>query len=173
MGSVLKIYKKYEVYIVDRETREPVMALAEPAKRGDLVGLKGKGWHFNGSDIFRSVEIVYKVTLGGHLQGLIAFSEDPDKQAVYAINVEVAPHNLGSKSQGYIVGPTLFALAAQHSIEWDWDGYVFFEAKTKLIPYYAAKLDAKLTMPPKGMSLDEVQAGLLVDRYIVKEVVKC
>lgn len=169
----MKTYQKYEVYIIDREMHENVLALAEPAKRSDLVGLKGKGWHFNWSDIFRSAGIVYKITLGGYLQGLIAFAEDPDKQAVHAINAEVAPHNLGSKSQGYVVGPTLFALAAKHSIEWGWDGYVFFEAKTRLIPYYTANLGAKLTMPPKGMSLDEVQARALVDRYIVKEAVKC
>lgn len=50
---------------------------------------------------------------------------------------------------------------------------VIFEAKTRLIAYYAAKLGAKLTMPPKGMSLDEVQANALADRYIVKEAVKC
>ena len=141
-------------------------------KRGDLVGLKGKGWHFNWSDIFRSAEIVYKITLGGHLQGLIAFSEDPDKQAVHAINAKVAPHNLGSKSQGYVVGSTLFALAAKHSVDWGWDGYVFLEAKPRLIPYYAAKLGARLTMPPKGMSFDEVQASALVDRYIVKEAIQ-
>ena len=169
----MNTYKKYEVYIIDRETHETALALAEPAKRGELVGLKGKGWNFNWSDIFRSAEIIYKITMGGHIQGLIAFSEDTDKQAVHAVNAEVAPHNLGSKSLGYVVGPALFALAAKHSIEWDWDGYVFFEAKTRLIPYYIAKLGAKLTMPPKGMSLNEVQAHVLVDRYIVREAVKC
>ena len=169
----MRTYKKYEVYIIDRETRENILATAEPAMRGDLIGLKGKRWHFNWSDIFRSSEIVYKITLGGQIQGLIAFSEDPDKQAVQAVNVEVAPHNFGSKSQGYAVGSTLFALAAKHSIGWGWDGYVFLEAKTKLIPYYAAKLGARLTMPPKGMSLDEIQASALVDRYIVKEAIKC
>ena len=88
-----------------------------------MIGLKGKGWNFNWSDISRSAEIVYKITLGENLQGLIAFFEDPDKQAIHAINAEVAPYNLGSKSQGYVVGPTLFALVAK---------------------------GARLTMPPKG-----------------------
>ena len=169
----MKTYNNYEVYIINRRTRENILALAEPANKSDLIGLKGKGWNFNWSDIFRSAEIVYKITLGGNLQGLIAFFEDPDKQAVHAINAEVAPFNLGSKSQGYVVGPTLFALVAKHSIDRGWGGYVFLEAKTRLIPYYTEKLGARLTMPPKGMSLDEDQANALVDRYIVKEAIKC
>ena len=33
----MKTYQKYEVYIIDREMHENVLALAEPAKRSDLV----------------------------------------------------------------------------------------------------------------------------------------
>ena len=52
--------------------------------------------------------------------GANCFFEDPAKQAVHSISAEVAPHNPGSKSQGYVVGSTLFALAAKHSINWGW-----------------------------------------------------
>jgi hypothetical protein len=158
--------RAYAVYIIDRETDLPVIAKAEPAKRADLIGLRGQKWAFNWSDIYRGVEVVYKITLGGQLQGLVGLFEDTEKQAVYVVNAEVAPHNRGSQSKGYLVGPTLFALAAQCSFEWGQEGYVFLEAKTQLIPYYRTKLGARLTMPPKGMSIDTVTSTQLVQTYV-------
>lgn len=166
----MRSYKKFEVYIIDRETGEPVVALAEPASRADLVGLRGRKWNFNWTDIARGVDVVYKITLGGQLQGLIGFFDDRDKRAAYVVDVETAPHNRGSKSQGYIVGPALFAVAASCSIDWGHDGYLFFEAKTRLIPYYRAKIGADLTMPPKGMSINDANAVKLIQDYIKEAI---
>lgn len=168
----MRFYRNYNVYIINRLTGSPVLALAQPARRSDLIGLRGKGWAFNWADIFRAVEVVYKITFDGQLQGLIGFFEDLDKQAIYAVNAETAPINRGSQSKAFLVGSTLFAIAAQCSLEWGQDGYVFLEAKTKLIPYYTTKIGAKLTMPPKGMSIDEDSAQILIRNYIAEEAIK-
>lgn len=119
----------FEVYIIDRKTENEIIANAEPAKRSDLTGLRKNGWEFNFSLLSREGYTVYKVVYNDVLQGLVAFYNDDDIQAVKIVNVEVAPHNKGHQSEYYIVGSTLFAIAAKYSFECGQDGYFIFRGE--------------------------------------------
>jgi len=153
-------------FIIDRVTQQPLVALAEPAKITDLTGLRRNGWNFNFRSLFIAGCTVYKVTYEGSLQGLVAFYNDIDLQAVKVVNAEVAPHNIGSISKSYIVGPTLFAIAAQYSFNCGQEGFIFLDAKTNLIECYHRKIGARLTMPPLGMGIFPEQSRILIKRYI-------
>ena len=157
----------FEVYIIDRHTKERCIAIAELARRKDLIGLRKNGWKFNFLSLFSQGFCVYKVVYNDVLQGLIAFYDDRDMQAVKIVNVEVAPHNRGNKSEYYIVGSTLFAIAAKYSFECGQEGYLFLEAKTRLIAYYRNTLGARLIMPPLGMGIFPNQSNILISKYVV------
>lgn len=77
--DVINLNETFEVYIIDRHTRDKIAAVAEPARRADTVGLKGRGWNFKWKELFTPNNIVYKDILDSVLQGLIAFHDDTDK----------------------------------------------------------------------------------------------
>lgn len=85
---------------------------------------------------------VYKMTISGYdeIQGAIALENREDHVFVHLI--ESAPHNRFSKVFDY-VGEHLIAFACKRSIELGHDGYIAFQAKTRLVPYYEKNMDAQ------------------------------
>ena len=165
MATILKY--PFTVYVVERKTLQLFEAKAEPVKKSDLIGLKGKGWNFTWTQIYGQCEWVYAIIIENTIQGLIGFSNTPDMQGViYIANIEVAPHNLGKTKGKYIIGPTLFSIACKYSVECGLEGYVFFWAKTKLINHYEKTLGAIISMPPDGMAIEEEEANILINKYI-------
>ena len=72
--------------------------------------------------------------------------------------------NFGGKKEYNGVGAHLFAEAVKVSYEAGYDGYVFFDAKTKLIDYYESELGAVRISTPR-MYIGGRASRRLHDRY--------
>lgn len=159
----------FKVYIVNRSSQLPVIVLAEPATKSDLtlVSRKNRGWHFNWLEIGSQVGmIVYKITYQKQIQGLVAFSRPPREDGVVPVtNFEAAPSNFGH-SGGFGVGPTLAAIVCGSSVAWGFDGFIAFQAKTKLVEHYRKHFRARVVYGD-NMVVDDNAAKTLIERYIV------
>ena len=99
------------------------------------------GWHINWNEIPKDVE-VYALALkdNNEIQGLIGIRNDKDSHAAYLHWACTAPHNnkhkFGSKKyEG--VGGHLFAIAADKSIQWGYEGAMHgFAANETLLNHY-------------------------------------
>src|SRR5258708_18811014 len=99
--------------------------------------LKKDGWNFNWREELRDPEReVYKLIIKGEdaIQGLISIVRKDN--FIEMPLIEVAPHNLGRGKKYYGVPGNLVAFVCMLSFEMGFEGYVGFEAKTKLIQHY-------------------------------------
>lgn len=156
--------------LVDADTGKIVETSYYKVDKKELHGLKSKGWLFNWLDSSLKDDDIFKLVVNGQSepQGLIALKCENRSNAVYVHLAESAPHNRGTDKKYKGVGGHLFAIAAQHSLEKGFGGFVFFDAKNKeLVEHYTNTLSAQLLgMPhPYRMILDEYAAKKLLDTY--------
>lgn len=108
---------------------------------------KSNGWHIDWNKIPSNIE-VYALALkeNNEIQGLIGIVADNDARAVYIHWACVAPHNnkWEFQKQKYAgVGGHLFAIAADKSIQYGFDGVIYgFAANQKLLKHYIEKFNA-------------------------------
>ena len=102
---------------------------------------KENGWKINWNEIPSQVE-VYALALkeNNAIQGLVAIRNDYDSKAVYLHWACSAPwnnkHDFGEQKYSG-VGGHLFAIAADKSISWGYDGVMHgFAANSKLLEHY-------------------------------------
>lgn len=116
--------------------------------RRELKGFNKKtGWYINWSKIPQNVE-VYAVVLKGtqDIQGLVALKNDVSAQACYIHWACVSPSNNNwenhhRKYKG--VGGHLFAIAANKSMEWGYDGFIHAIAMDKeILTHYVTEYGA-------------------------------
>ncbi|MCL2254498.1 MAG: hypothetical protein FWC09_08650 [Lachnospiraceae bacterium] len=106
------------------------------------------GWHINWNKIPINVE-VYALALkdNNEIQGLIGIRDDKDSNAAYLHWACTAPHNNihDTGRQKYMgVGGHLFAIAADKSIQWGYEGVLHgFAANEKLLNHYREKFHAE------------------------------
>ncbi|MFA6245465.1 MAG: hypothetical protein WC615_00900 [Mucilaginibacter sp.] len=128
--------------VANGESFETDMSLAK-SEDIKLVTKKG-GWHFSWRAEFKQTDReVYKLTLADEpeiLQGLISLS-DMDGY-VYVHLAESAPINFGADKKHEGVGGNLFAYACKRSWDAGNEGFISFQAKTKLISHYEQVLGA-------------------------------
>jgi len=106
--------------------------------------IKKNGWHFAWKAEFNQDDrIVYKLTRDDEpeiIQGLISFSEMTGY--IYVHLAESAPINFGLNKKHEGVGGNLFAYACKRSWDAGNEGFISFQAKTKLISHYEKVLGA-------------------------------
>lgn len=116
-----------------------------PITKEDLKFVKkGNGWQFDWKFEFdQSDRCVYKLTIKGNeniIQGLISFSDEQDHLFINLI--ESAPFNKG-KDKIYVgVAGNLFAFLCKQSWDRNYEGFVSFISKTRLIEHYEKTLGA-------------------------------
>ncbi len=158
----------FKVLIINRVTQLSVIAFAEPATKYDLINVsrKGRGWHFNWLEIGNQREmIVYKITYRRQIQGLVAFFRPSREDGVVPVtNFEAAPRNFGH-SGVFGVGPTLAAIVCRRSVDWGFDGFIAFKAKTRLVEHYRKHFGAKVVFGD-NMVVDEYAAKKLIEKFI-------
>ena len=101
----------------------------------------GNGWHINWNEIPSDIE-VYALALkdNNEIQGLVGIKNDVNSHAAYIHWACTSPqnnkHDYGK--QKYIgVGGHLFAIAADKSIQWGYDGAMHgFAANQELLKHY-------------------------------------
>ena len=105
------------------------------------------GWGINWIKTPKEVE-VFALALKGNneIQGLVGVRNDVDAQAAYIHWACTAPHNNKglAKVQKYIgVGGHLFAIAADRSFAWGYDGFIYgFALNKELLNHYIDVLGA-------------------------------
>ena len=133
---------------------------------------KNNGWHINWNEIPKNVE-VYALALkdDNTIQGLVGIRNDKDSNAVYLHWACTAPHNNKHEYgvQKYIgVGGHLFAIAADKSIEWGYEGAIHgFAANEILLNHYIDVFHAEYLgmLHQYQFFIDEEQAKALLEVY--------
>lgn len=130
------------------------------------------GWHINWNEIPKNVE-VFALALKdtNEIQGLIALRNDKESHAVYLHWACTAPwnndHEYGSKRYDG-VGGHLFAIAADKSMQWGYDGAMHgFAANADLLKHYIEKFGAEYLgmLHVYQFFIDEIAARKLLEVY--------
>jgi hypothetical protein len=127
---------------------------------------KKNGWSFNWKIEFdNNVKEVYKLTISNNpniIQGLLSLTIETDH--VFMDLVESAPFNIGKNKLYEGVAGNLVAYACKVSFQKGFDGFVAFDAKTKLIKHYEKTLGA-YTLGGQRMIIPTKPAQILIDKY--------
>ncbi|PSR57471.1 hypothetical protein AHMF7605_27045 [Adhaeribacter arboris] len=127
---------------------------------------KKNGWAFNWKAEFTlNDREVYKLTIVNNptiIQGLVSLTIKPDH--VFLNLLESAPFNIGQNKVYAGVPGNLVAFACKLSFGRGGDGFVSFQAKTKLIDHYVKTLGA-LHAGGHLMVIDALAAQKLIDKY--------
>ena len=127
---------------------------------------KKNGWTFNWKSEFNNiVKEVYKLTISNNpniIQGMISLTIETDH--VFMSLVESAPFNLGKNKLYEGVAGNLVAYACKVSFQKGFEGFVAFDAKTKLIQHYEKTLGA-YTLGGQRMIIPTKPAQILIDKY--------
>ena len=106
--------------------------------------------------------------------GLIGLTDDKSNKAVYVDLIESSPannpknKNFKGKKEYLGLGGRLLAEAVKESYEKGYDGFIYFDAKTKLIEYYKKEFGAKL-IGSQRMAIFEEEAKKLYEKYFRKK----
>jgi hypothetical protein len=124
------------------------------------------GWAFNWkTELDDNTREVYKLTINNNpniIQGILSLTIEPDH--VYMNLLESAPFNRGKTKLYEGVAGNLVAYACKVSFQNDFDGYLSFTAKTRLIDHYIKTLDA-YHFGGHLMIINTSAANNLIDKY--------
>lgn len=127
---------------------------------------KTKGWNFNWrTELAQNDREIYKLTIISNphiIQGLVSLTIKPDH--VYLNLLENASFNVGKDKLYEGVAGNLVAFACKLSFQRGGQGFVSFQAKTKLIDHYVKTLGA-YHFGGHLMVIDSIAAQKLMDRY--------
>ena len=127
---------------------------------------KKNGWNFNWKSEFdNNAKEVYKLTISNNptiIQGIICLTIETDH--VFMDLVESAPFNIGKNKLYEGVSGNLVAFACKVSFQKGFEGFVAFDAKTKLIQHYEKLLGA-YTLGGQRMIIPTKPAQILIDKY--------
>ena len=127
---------------------------------------KKNDWSFNWALEFNSnVKEVYKLTIVNNtniIQGLLSITIETDH--VFMNLVESAPFNIGTNKLSEGVAGNLVAYACKVSFQKGFDGFVAFDAKTKLIRHYENTLGAYY-FGGQRMIIPTESAQILINKY--------
>ena len=159
-----------EIKLLEMKSQKEIDAKIERAKLKDMP-TKKDGWQFTWRTLYKTEGAkFYKISLMANerqIEGMLMLSVMYDEM-LYMNNIEVAPHNLGSKGRYDNVAGSLIAYGCLKSFELGkntYKGYLTFESKTKLIPLYQKKYGARLAMGQRMFIEPEV--GLeLIEKYL-------
>lgn len=133
---------------------------------------KKNGWYVNWETLADENEIYALVVEGSvDIQGLVAIAKDQDMKAVYITWMCTSPDNnkLLSDNVKYLgVGGHLFAIAAQKSVEYGYDGFMYgFAADQKLLDHYIKAFDGEYIgmLHPYQFAIDERSATTIMEVY--------
>ena len=127
---------------------------------------KKNGWNFERkTELNDDAKELYKLVIVGSpniIQGLVSLSIEADHILMNLL--ESAPYNIGSNKLYEGVAGNLVAYACKVSFQRQFDGYVAFTAKTKLIDHYQKTLGAYI-LSGQRMIIPTDAAKTLVEKY--------
>lgn len=138
-------------------------------KIDDTKKLSKKEWTFDWkAESLESERMIYKLVLKaeeGTIQGLMCLEDKKDH--IFMHLLESAKINKGRQKKYCGVAGNLVAFACKLSIEKGYEGFVAFDAKTKLIEHYEKTLGAKHQYGTR-MFISTTPALNLVEHYFLK-----
>lgn len=133
---------------------------------------KKNGWYINWETLVDENEIYALVVEGSvDIQGLVALAKDVDTQAIYIAWMCTSPENNPVISEGVRytgVGGHLFAIAAQKSVDYGFNGFIHgFAANKELLEHYINVFNAELIgmLHPYQFAIDETNAAKIMEVY--------
>lgn len=132
-------------------------------QKAELKNLR-KGWKFDWKKE-ASTGNIYKLVIRHSpevIQGLVSISDKGDH--IFMNLIETARHNFGKNKIYEGVAGNLVAFACRLSSNKGYEGFVVFEAKTKLIEHYKLSLKAQL-ITNNRMVIGKTAALFLIDKY--------
>jgi hypothetical protein len=157
-----KAYKLYNAIILNI-TRRKEDVFATPVKTSEIRKHQHQ-FKFDFASVSRNY-VVYKIHLENQpdiIQGLVAFKSQ--KGFLDCVNMEINGFNKHGIALYAGVGKSMVALCCKISMDIGLEGYISFEAKNRLIPYYQ-RLGAQRIGGSKRMFIDEIAARKLVNLY--------
>lgn len=159
-----------EVELLNTHTNQPAPGMILLANKQDMPP-KRAGWKFSWKKLY-GIEgaSYYKLCLSAQLneiQGLMMLSL-MNQELLHLNNLEVAPHNYGRQGEYDYVAGALLAYGCFLSFELckgNYNGFLSFDSKTKLIPLYQNKYGAVHIMGQK-MYLDPEGGRRLMKQYL-------
>lgn len=133
---------------------------------------KKNGWYTNWASLVDENEIYALVVEGSvDIQGLVAIARNDDMQALYISWMCASPDNNKqiTDTVRYLgVGGHLFAIAAQKSIHFGYDGYMYgFAADKKLLEHYVETFHGEViaVLHPYQFAIGEQAAREIMEVY--------
>lgn len=157
-----QIYKLYDAIALNA-TGKKENVLAAPVKTAEIRKHQHQ-FKFDFVSISKKF-LVYKIHLENQsdiIQGMVAFRHQKDY--LDCVNMEINGFNKRGISLYSGVGKCMVALCCKISMDNGSEGYISFEAKNRLIPYYQ-RLGAKRIGSSSRMFMDDVAARKLIDLY--------
>jgi len=105
-------------------------------------------WKFSWKELYDKEDFFFQLLYKGEIQGLLKLSLKFGEM-ISMDNVEIAPHNYGSKGKYELVAECLIAYACLFAFKEgknNYIGFLTFESKTKLVDYYIEKYGAESAM---------------------------
>jgi hypothetical protein len=139
-----------------------------PIDKDDLKEItKANGWQFNWKSEYKQLgKSVFKLTINGNpsiIQGLVSFSDEQDH--LFMSLIENAPFNKG-KNKIYVgVAGNLVAFLCKESWDRNYEGFVSFISKSKLIEHYENTLGA-IHVGNQKMIVFPKEALQLIKKYL-------
>ena len=135
-----------------------------------------KDWTFDWYNQSRKSDVIraIKDKSTSEVIGLIGLTDDKSNKAVYVDLIEASPannpknKNFKGKKEYSGIGGRLLAEAVKESYEKGYDGFIYFDAKTKLIEYYKKEFGAK-QIGTQRMAIFEEEAKKLYEKYFRKK----
>ena len=160
------------MYILDNQTNSHVEAEIVIGKLKDMPSEKD-GWNFNWRSIFkRKGTETYVLRLKSNptsIQGVLHLRIEGGMLIMDL--VEISPDNLGrgKKRYSYVAG-CLIAYACRESFKLDnnYQGFLTFESKTKLINWYIKHYNAQLAIGQK-MFIEPADGKKLIEKYLKRK----
>ncbi len=167
--------KIHQDFIIDKLTDSILNTISKDSfqtevstiKKSDLkTVMKKDGWNFNWKSEFEDFKKdVYKLTILNNptiIQGLLSLTVE--NGYVFMNLLESSPFNNGKNKLYQGVAGNLVAFACKLSFQRGYDGFVAFDAKSKLIKHYEESLNA-IHFKNQRMIIDTNAAKILVTKY--------
>ena len=158
-----------KIQITNVALDKEIDATIENATRKDMP-IKKNGWQFTWRTLYKTEGAEFyklKIKNDEEIQGMLMISLMNDEM-LYMNNIEIAPHNYGSKGKYENVAGCLIAYGCLKSFELGknhYKGYLTFESKTKLISLYEQKYNATLAMGQR-MFIEPKESLKLIEKYL-------
>ena len=168
------IIDEFTSCLKDARTGELVQTEVIRIKRKSFLRKYNKknGWYTNWESLADENEIYALVVEGSvDIQGLVAVARNDDMQALYISWMCASPDNnkqIANEVKYLGVGGHLFAIAAQKSVNYGYDGYMYgFAANKELLEHYVKVFQGEVIaiLHPYQFAIDEQAAREIMEVY--------